>query len=170
MTNDVTQQTFDTQIPSMFPHRHPLLLVDRAEITADGRAIGYKAVTRTEPWFTGHFPDRPVFPGVLMLEAMAQTGRFLTSPDRVLLDARLARIDNVRFVCPALPGDVIRMEAVMLAQFGALSKIHVEATIDGNPSARADFAVTALFEDDDQATVDSFDPVAARSVQARVLE
>lgn len=130
-------------IPRLFPHRHPFLLIDRVLSIGPDSAIAAKAITRSEPWFTGHFPDDPVLPGVIMLEAMAQMGRFLTPLDHELVSSRLARIDAVRFFREARPGDVLRMEAQRLGQFGQLSKFHVDATIDGEPCTTADFLVTA---------------------------
>lgn len=131
-------------IADYFPHRHPFLLIDRVTEISDGRAVAIKAVTSTEPWFTGHFPDNPVFPGVILLEAMAQTGRFLQSLEMELIFARLARIDSVKYFREALPGDIIRMEAKRLVELGELSKFHVEATIDEEPCAQADFSVHTI--------------------------
>jgi 3-hydroxyacyl-[acyl-carrier-protein] dehydratase len=152
----------DLNIPDLFPHRHPFLLVDKIESLTDGRAVAIKAVTRSEPWFTGHFPDRPVFPGVLMLEAMAQTGRFLDSLDRELLSARLARIDSVKFFREVVPGEVIRMEARRIGALGALSKFHVDATVDGHAAASADFYVHSVLGDveNDVTAVDSVEVLA----------
>ncbi|WP_374985620.1 hypothetical protein [Alicyclobacillus sp. SP_1] len=73
----------DSLISTYFPHRHPFLLIDKVECIEDGRAVTLKSVTRTEPWFTGHFPDHPVLPGVILLEAMAQTGRSTNRLERV---------------------------------------------------------------------------------------
>ncbi|WP_426520636.1 3-hydroxyacyl-ACP dehydratase FabZ [Diaminobutyricibacter sp. McL0618] len=131
-------------VSDFFPHRHPFLLIDQVESIGEGRAVATKAVTRTEPWFTGHFPDRPVFPGVLLLEAMAQTGRFLNSLDRRLISARLARIDSVKFFREVVPGETIRMEAWRIGELGALSKFHVDANVRGERCASAEFSVHSV--------------------------
>lgn len=126
------------------PHRHPMLLVDRILEAGPERAVGIKAVTSTEPWFTGHFPEHPVLPGVILLEAMAQVGRFLKPLDRQLVSSRLARIDSVRFHREAVPGDVVRMEATYEGEFGTISKYSVVATIDDAACAQAVFTATAV--------------------------
>lgn len=126
-------------VSDYFPHKHPFLLIDRVESINEDQVVAIKAVTQTEPWFTGHFPDRAVLPGVIILEAMAQTGRFLSSLDDVMVSARLARIDSVKFMREAVPGDVLRMEARRAGSLGSISKFHVQATIDGQLCAQADF-------------------------------
>ncbi|WP_211129081.1 3-hydroxyacyl-ACP dehydratase FabZ [Sinomonas albida] len=127
-----------------FPHRHPFLLLDRIEEAGPDRAVAIKAVSATEPWFTGHFPGRPILPGVILLEAMAQVGRFLKPLDQELISSRLARIDGVRFVREAVPGDVIRMEAVRKGELGEVSKYGVTARIDGGLCAAAQFTVHSV--------------------------
>jgi 3-hydroxyacyl-[acyl-carrier-protein] dehydratase len=129
-----------------FPHRHPFLLIDRVEYIGDNRAVAIKTVTRTEPWFTGHFPDQSVLPGVILLEAMAQTGRFLNSLDEKMISTRLARIDSVKFLHEAVPGDVIHMEAQRIGELGHISKFHVTATINEEICASADFYVHTVME------------------------
>lgn len=136
----------DSLISAYFPHRHPFLLIDKVECIEDGRAVTLKSVTRTEPWFTGHFPDHPVLPGVILLEAMAQTGRFLRPISNKLVIARLARIDSARFYRQVLPGGVVRMEAKRLAEFGSISQFHVSATVSGEMCASAQFYVHAVME------------------------
>ena len=131
-------------VADFFPHRYPFLLVDRVEEAGPERAVAVKAVTATEPWFPGHFPERPVLPGVILLEAMAQTGRFLKPLDRELVSSRLARIDAVKFFREAVPGDVIRMEATTEAELGEVSKYRVVASIDGEPCATAQFTVHSI--------------------------
>lgn len=131
-------------IAGYFPHRHPFLLVDRVEEAGPQRAVAVKAVTATEPWFTGHFPERPVLPGVILLEAMAQVGRFLQPLERELVSSRLARIDSVRFLREAVPGDVIRMTATADGELGEISKFSVVATIGEDRCATASFTVSAV--------------------------
>lgn len=144
MPNALVSSRSARPIADFYPHRHPFLLVDRIEEASASRAVGIKAVTATEPWFTGHFPERPVLPGVILLEAMAQVGRFLKPLDRDLVSSRLARIDAVKFHREAVPGDVVRMVATTEGEFGDLSKYAVEATIDGEACASACFTVSAV--------------------------
>ena len=99
------------QIMDIIPHRHPFLLVDRIEELEPGiRAVGVKAVTYDEPYFAGHFPGEPVMPGVLQIEAMAQTGGLLVlsqveEPERY--STYFMKIDNVKFRQKVVPGDTI---------------------------------------------------------------
>lgn len=144
MTDALVGARADHQIADFYPHRHPFLLVDRIEEAGESRAVGIKAVTATEPWFTGHFPEHPVLPGVILLEAMAQVGRFLKPLDRELVSSRLARIDGVKFHKEAVPGDVVRMVATTEGEFGDLSKFKVTASIDGELCATASFTVSAV--------------------------
>lgn len=101
------------EIRALIPHRYPFLLVDKViELEAGKRAVGIKNVTQNEPFFEGHFPDYPVMPGVLIVEAMAQVGAvgvMVKEEFRSKL-ALFAGIDNVRFRRQVVPGDVLRME------------------------------------------------------------
>jgi 3-hydroxyacyl-[acyl-carrier-protein] dehydratase len=101
------------EIREFIPHRYPFLLVDRIEELEPGvRAVGTKNVTQNEPFFQGHFPDYPVMPGVLIIEAMAQVGAVGVMAGGAHQDklALFAGIDGVRFRRQVLPGDVLRME------------------------------------------------------------
>jgi 3-hydroxyacyl-[acyl-carrier-protein] dehydratase len=102
------------EIMKLLPHRYPFLLVDRIEVLEPGkRAVGIKNVTINEPFFQGHFPDHPIMPGVLIIEAMAQVGGVYAivsdniGPDKVTY---FAGIDNARFRKPVRPGDILRLE------------------------------------------------------------
>ncbi|MDQ3794646.1 MAG: 3-hydroxyacyl-ACP dehydratase FabZ [Actinomycetota bacterium] len=102
-----------TEIRELIPHRYPFLLVDRIEELEPGAwAVGIKNVTQNEPFFRGHFPDYPVMPGVLIIEAMAQVGAVGVMAGGEHRDklALFAGIDGVRFRRQVLPGDVLRME------------------------------------------------------------
>jgi 3-hydroxyacyl-[acyl-carrier-protein] dehydratase len=104
------------QIQAVIPHRYPFLLVDQITELAENRAVGIKNVTINEPFFQGHFPQYPVMPGVLIIEALAQVGAVLVlgkEENRGKL-AFFAGIDQVRFRGQVKPGDVLRLELEML--------------------------------------------------------
>mmetsp|Transcript_9444 Transcript_9444/g.8450 ORF Transcript_9444/g.8450 Transcript_9444/m.8450 type:complete len:207 (-) Transcript_9444:15-635(-) len=109
------------QISKILPHRYPFLLVDRVvEFEPGKRAVGIKAVTANEPQFTGHFPDRPIMPGVLMIEAMAQLGGIicLSPPINESKEPRLfffTGVSGVRWKSPVTPGDSLVMEMSLVA-------------------------------------------------------
>jgi 3-hydroxyacyl-[acyl-carrier-protein] dehydratase len=101
------------EIRELIPHRYPFLLVDRiVELEPGVRAVGIKNVTQNEPFFQGHFPDYPVMPGVLIIEAMAQVGAVgvMAGGEHKEKLALFAGIDGVRFRRQVVPGDVLRME------------------------------------------------------------
>lgn len=102
-----------TQILKLLPHRYPFLLVDRIEVVEEGKScVGYKNVTINEPFFQGHFPDHPIMPGVLIIEAMAQIGgAFLRHGEKKEGDlvTYFTGIDKARFRKPVLPGDVLKI-------------------------------------------------------------
>src|SRR6185503_16726336 len=101
------------EIRAILPHRYPFLLVDRIVELEPERIVGIKNVTGNEPFFMGHFPDFPVMPGVLIVEAMAQTAGVLvlkTIEDRANKLVLLVAVENARFRKPVVPGDTLRME------------------------------------------------------------
>lgn len=104
----------NSEIQSILPHRYPFLLVDRVvELVLDQRAVGLKNVTANEPCFQGHFPGRPIFPGVLILEALAQLGGILalrSSKVEKTPIVYLTGIDKAKFRKPVVPGDQVRLE------------------------------------------------------------
>jgi 3-hydroxyacyl-[acyl-carrier-protein] dehydratase len=129
------------QIQAIIPHRHPFLLVDRiVELEEGVRAVGIKAVTIGEPFFTGHFPDFPVMPGVLIAEAIAQVGAIavMRSPDFVDRIPFLAGLDNFRFRRQVVPGDLLRMEVTLTQLRSRAGKGHGVATVDGQVVAEGD--------------------------------
>ncbi|ATA61644.1 3-hydroxyacyl-ACP dehydratase FabZ [Geobacillus sp. FSL K6-0789] len=122
------------QIQAIIPHRYPFLLVDRIlEIEEGKRAVGIKNVSANEAFFAGHFPEYPVMPGVLIVEALAQVGAvvLLQSEENRGRLAFFAGIDNCRFKRQVKPGDQIRLEVEILRARGAIGKGKGTATVDG---------------------------------------
>ena len=129
------------QIMKLLPHRYPFLLVDRVlEFTPRQSITAIKNVTINEPFFQGHFPDFPVMPGVLIIEALAQTAALLTFTEEKAEDAvyYFAGIDGARFKKPVLPGDQLVMVATYQREKAGIYKFHVKATVDGELAAEAD--------------------------------
>jgi 3-hydroxyacyl-[acyl-carrier-protein] dehydratase len=120
------------EIRALIPHRYPFLLVDRIEELEPGvRAVGIKSVTQNEPYFQGHFPDYPVMPGVLVVEAMAQVGAVgvMAGGEHSEKLALFAGIDGVRFRRQVLPGDVLRMEVEIERLKGRVGRGRGRATV-----------------------------------------
>ena len=136
------------EILRVMPHRYPFLMVDRIVEASEEKVVGIKNVTVNEPHFMGHFPENPVMPGVLIVEAMAQTGGFLIlqlseSPENKLV--YFARIDKVKFRKPVRPGDVLRMELTFKGQRRNLYMMEGKAYVDGEVVAEGEFTA-AVFE------------------------
>jgi len=137
------------EILQRIPHRYPFLLVDRAEDYRPHQSIvGIKCVTINEPFFQGHFPGNPVMPGVLIIEALAQTGAVLMSKS---LDADVQgktiffmSLDNCRFRYPVRPGDVIRMEVEVVRARADVFKFRGKALVGDKTAAEADFAAMVV--------------------------
>jgi 3-hydroxyacyl-[acyl-carrier-protein] dehydratase len=128
-------------IRELIPHRYPFLLVDRVEEVEPGvRAVGIKNVTQNEPFFQGHFPDYPVMPGVLIVEAMAQVGAVgvMTLEDYQGKLALFAGIDGVRFRRQVIPGDVLRMEVEISRLKGRVGRGKGSATVNGERACEAE--------------------------------
>ena len=136
-------------IQRIIPHRYPFLLVDRVvEIEGTERGVGIKNVTANEPQFQGHFPGMPVFPGVFMVEAMAQTAAVIVGVGRGLADRNIGvyfmAIDAVKFRRKVGPGDTLRMEVVTKRGGGKVWKFEGRATVDGELACEAEF--TAMMD------------------------
>lgn len=147
-STDTTASAVDidiTEILSRIPHRYPFLLVDRCEDFKPSESIvGIKCVTFNEPFFQGHFPGYPVMPGVLIVEAMAQTGAIMMSKS---LNIDIAgkviyfmSIDGVRFRSPVRPGDVLKMHVEVTRARGDIFKFRGKAMVNGKVAAEAEFA------------------------------
>lgn len=121
------------QIKDIIPHRYPFLLVDRVlEMEAGKKAVAIKNVTANEPFFNGHFPEYPVMPGVLIVEALAQTSGIAmmqTSENEGKLGL-FAGIDKCRFKRQVVPGDQLKLEAEITRMRGSIAKANVKATVD----------------------------------------
>ncbi len=138
------------EIQSILPHRYPFLLVDRIrELEPDRRIVGIKNVTINEPFFQGHFPGRPVMPGVLILEALAQVGgvlafKSLGSVGRPVV--YLTGIDAAKFRKPVVPGDILRLEVDVLKKRAPFWKMQGKAFVDTELVCEAE--VTAMVMDE----------------------
>ncbi|HYJ79280.1 MAG TPA: 3-hydroxyacyl-ACP dehydratase FabZ, partial [Longimicrobiaceae bacterium] len=130
------------QIFQYLPHRYPFLLVDRVvEFEERKRIVGLKNVTINEPFFQGHFPGRPVMPGVLIIEAMAQVGGLLVLEQMENLDDKVIyfmSLDNVKWRRPVVPGDQIRFEVDVLQIRGPNCRMRGVGTVDGQVVAEAE--------------------------------
>jgi len=128
------------EIRDILPHRYPMLLVDRILELEEERIVGIKNVTVNEPFFDGHFPDFPVMPGVLVVEAMAQVAGVLvlkSVPDRKNKLVLLASIEEAKFRRPVRPGDQLSIEMKVTKRKAAIAKMHGQATVNGVVVAEA---------------------------------
>ena len=129
------------EIMSILPHRYPLLLIDRIlEVERKTRIVAIKNVTFNEPHFTGHFPNFPIMPGVLIIEAIAQAGGALLLteiPDRDTKLMVFTGIDSARFRRPVVPGDQLRIEVKVLNWRTTAVKLHGTATVEGKLACEA---------------------------------
>lgn len=156
-----------TQIQAILPHRYPFLLVDRIIGYEPGkRVVGLKNVTLNEPFFAGHFPGAPVMPGVLIVEAMAQTAGVMmlaNLPDRETKLVFFTGIDGAKFRRPVVPGDQLRLELTVLKLRPRYIKLRGEAYVDGQLVAEAEISSAlvdrSIVERSDQISSAAFTPV-----------
>jgi 3-hydroxyacyl-[acyl-carrier-protein] dehydratase len=138
------------EIMKLLPHRYPFLLVDKIiDIDGDDSAVGVKNVTFNEPQFQGHFPEQPIMPGVLLIEAMAQTAGAicaLKTGGKANL-VYFMTIDNARFRKPVVPGDRVEFHVVKQKQRGNIWKYHCDAKVDGVLVAEADVGAMMVAKD-----------------------
>lgn len=145
-------------IMRILPHRYPFLMIDRVvELEPGVRAVALKAVTANEPQFTGHFPDRPIMPGVLMVEALAQTAGIavVTLPEYRGKLGLFAGIDECRFKRMVVPGDTLRLEATVEKLRGVFGRLRAVATVDGEVAVEA--VISVIFPRDGQLSRGSTD-------------
>jgi 3-hydroxyacyl-[acyl-carrier-protein] dehydratase len=138
------------RVMAALPHRYPMLLVDRIEeLVPDQRIAAIKAVTINEPFFQGHFPGRPIMPGVLIVEALAQAAGVLAVESLGLAGSGklvyFMAIDGAKFRTPVEPGVLLRLEVEFVQKRSSVCKFAGRATIDGKLAAEANF--TAMIAD-----------------------
>jgi 3-hydroxyacyl-[acyl-carrier-protein] dehydratase len=138
------------QIQELLPHRYPFLLVDRViALEPDQSVVTLKNVTINEPFFNGHFPGHPVMPGVLIVEAMAQSAGLLTLISNRLKGSNsnslfyLAKVDNARFNAPVVPGDQLRMEVRLKRLMRSMGLFEARTLVDGKEVASCDLMCAA---------------------------
>lgn len=148
---DPVRQLDVIQIMALIPHRYPMLLVDRADIIEpEKKAIGYKGVTVNEPFFQGHFPQKPIMPGVLIVEAMAQTAAIVTI-EALSEGGRhklvyFMSIDGAKFRKPVVPGDMLSFHVELERARGPVRRFACKAMVDGQLAAEA--TVQAMIADE----------------------
>ncbi|MEM7236324.1 MAG: 3-hydroxyacyl-ACP dehydratase FabZ [Pseudomonadota bacterium] len=143
------------RVMRMIPHRFPFLMIDRVvEILPGKSAIGIKNVTINEPHFQGHFPQEAVMPGVLIIEAMAQTAGVLVVDTLDKADEQLLvyfmTIDNTRFRRKVVPGDTLELHVAITQSRGSVYKFHGEARVDGTKVAEADYSAMIIDPNDER--------------------
>ena len=132
------------EIMQMIPHRYPFLLIDRVkDVVFDTSAVGIKNVTVNEPFFQGHFPGHPIMPGVLLIEAMAQTSAVLVIKTTGKVAGSVVyfmTVDNARFRKPVRPGDQVKLHVEKVRNRGNVWKFKGEARVDGKLMAEAAYS------------------------------
>jgi 3-hydroxyacyl-[acyl-carrier-protein] dehydratase len=154
--DDVQPTSADlARIKRMIPHRYPFLLIDRVEDIYKGKsAVGVKNVTNNEPYFEGHFPDKPIMPGVMIVEAMAQTAGVLVVETLDMLDQGLLvyfmTLDKTRFRKLVEPGDVLELHVKILRGRGKVWKFWGDAKVGDEIVAEAEYSAMIITQDDER--------------------
>lgn len=137
------------RILQILPHRWPFVLVDRVtDVVAGERIVGHKCVSMTEPWFSGHFPNRPIMPGVLVIEALAQLGGILAyasepfNPSRSIM--YVLAIDKAKFRRTVTPGDRLDLDVAIVRRRTNVWKFRGEASVDGAICASAELLASVV--------------------------
>lgn len=150
MEKEVIRQIGINEILKMIPHRYPFLLVDKVDIIEPNEeAVGLKNITMNEPQFTGHFPENPVMPGVLIIEAMAQTAAVTVMSNQEEGHKKsvfFMSVENAKFRKPVLPGHQLKMHVVKEQERRNVYRFRGEATVDGVLHAEAVFTAM-IFEE-----------------------
>ena len=129
------------EIMEILPHRYPFLLVDKVESVVPGEsAIAYKNVSMNESFFQGHFPEEPIMPGVLIIEALAQTGAvaILSLPEYKGKIALFGGVDKLRFKRQVIPGDVLKLEVNIIKRKGPIGIGSAVATVNGEVAVKGE--------------------------------
>ena len=131
-------------IKKVLPHRYPFLLVDRITEMTENRIVGYKNVSANEEFFLGHFPQKPVMPGVLMIEALAQTGGvlMLSRGENQGKLAYLVAVNEARFRRMVVPGDQLRLEVEIIKMKSKVGLVKGRASVDGEEACGAEIMFT----------------------------
>ncbi|NSW75236.1 MAG: 3-hydroxyacyl-ACP dehydratase FabZ [Candidatus Atribacteria bacterium] len=142
------------EIQNILPHRFPFLLVDRVYMTQEGTVTGIKNVTINEWFFQGHYPGRPIMPGVLILESMAQVGATMMMNMEKFRDCvpYFASVDKVRFRKPVQPGDQLVMEVTLLKMKGGVGKLKGVAKVDGVVVAEGEIGFSLVRKEVEEGT------------------
>ena len=140
------------QVMEVLPHRYPMLLIDKIiEVKPGVSAVGIKNVTINEPFFPGHFPEKPVMPGVLLIEAMAQTAAaFVSKTENLPRDGHIVlfmSIDKARFRRPVIPGDCMRVEVSIAQARPPVWKFQGKCVVDGAVAADANYSAMLINAD-----------------------
>jgi len=143
VANEEVKVFNSAEIQRIIPHRYPILMIDRVKLlgAGDKKAVGYKCVSGNEPFFQGHFPGQPIMPGVLIVEAMAQTScvMFLSRPTLRNCLAYFMGIDKVKFRKTVIPGDMLELKVEVIRDSGRKGKVRGEAFVEGKLVAEAEF-------------------------------
>ncbi|MCL6591050.1 MAG: 3-hydroxyacyl-ACP dehydratase FabZ [Firmicutes bacterium] len=119
------------EINEILRQKHPFIQIDRIlELDYGKYCVALKNVTMSEPCFLGHFPDEPIFPGALIIEAMAQAGGFIFAKPNTKQKGMIAAVDKVKFLKQVIPGDTMYIKAELISQLGNLAKVSLQVSVE----------------------------------------